>query len=68
MAINDQVTVNPPVLVTILKLRVLGLRVVYIMHYVMRSKEHNRIETLEIKSNLYPLVEPPLLKTNTFKF
>ena len=53
MAINDQVTMNPPVLVTILKLRVLGLHVIYILCYVMRSKEHNRIKILEIKSNLY---------------
>ena len=53
MAINDQVPMNPPVLVTILKLRVLGLHVVYIMCYFMRSKEHSRIEILEIKLNLY---------------
>ena len=46
MAINDQVPMNPPVLVTILKLRVLGLHFVYIMRYVMRSKEHNRIKIL----------------------
>ena len=64
--INDQVTMNPPVLVTILKLRVLGLHVIYILCYVMRSKEHNRIKILEIKSNLYMPCWLPSSKEQTF--
>ena len=50
-AINDQVTMNPSVPVTILKYEVLGLHVVYITRYVIRIKKHlhNRIEIIDIE-------------------
>ena len=69
MAINDQVTMNPPVLVTILKLRVLGLHVIYILCYVMRSIKRNIIESKYSKSNriFTCLVDSPLLKNKHFQ-
>ena len=49
--VTNQATVNPPVPVTILKLRGLRLHVVNITHYVIRIKKHlhNRIEIIEIE-------------------
>ena len=52
MATNDQVAVNPPVPITVFKLRVWGcISVVYITHYVIRIKKHlhNQIEIIEIE-------------------
>ena len=49
---TNHATVNPPVPVTILILRVLkGLHVVYITCHVVRIKKHlhNRIKIIEIK-------------------
>ena len=40
MAVNDQATVNPPVPVTTPQIEGLGLHVVYIICYVIRTKNH----------------------------